>query len=1037
MLHGKQCVISQVVQVETALQLGTTAVRSYQYISDLCNGSLETSLTTDDGVIQTLGRFIGDINARDSVIAVPFLVFDLSKVVKDCKKDCELVRDGVQAWLRDTGAGYASRVGSEPLPLLPDFIARSYGSGMDGDTIRNIYQEREQRAIEKLLDMLKNVVLELRVSLRGLSKFGNLKSRRKETVVNNATELLRQVHCFIEKRRLDSTLVTSGSIFSLSTEVMKLLSESRLCARELFVLRGIDYEHRPARHEGISSAHETTFEWIFDRSKQDTKQSHLLNWLYRGHGIFWVSGKPGSGKSTLMKYITEHPCTKAALRQWATAAGKELNMATHYFWYAGSDIQRSQEGLLRSLLCDIFQQAPELIPIACPERWNKSDDFSPNEEVDTDPWALAELQEAIDEIANQPELKVDFCFFIDGLDEFSGQHLHICKSLLKLSASGNIKLCLASRPWNIFEESFGQVPTQKIYIHELTREDIRKYVEDLLCNHPRWQTLLIESKKAAALVNEVTVRAQGVFLWVFLVTRLLREGLTNYDTLSDLRKRLDTLPSDLEPFFRHMMDSVEPFYHTKMSEMLQMAVKAGKPLPFSICYFHDQEYEDDGYALREPITPWESEILDSVRNIVTRRVNARCMGLMEVNGDNVEFLHRTVYDFLSSKDMEQFLETNTRECFDPHLTILQAYVAWTKHAPFYDLTTTNKAMLQIGESRLKATLLETFSYALQVTSDKSSTISAEVLLDEQEQTVQRIFQAPWSNRPNDVCSKATALFRYCALQAVSTEYIVMKLEKNKSYFNDVGVDPLPPILCQKRGDGQGSFWKPEQLELLRCLLCHGYDPNSNTSSSEDDASTGVLTPWASFAHRLLPRYKLSTGVPTISGSQGVVPSGVGHGRSWPSSQPTFLFQPPSKHVSEALRSGLFRMLLQFGADPNARVGQGDCKLSVWATFLIMGFSNSQSFRQHPKEYLSVLDVLLSRADFSRQEDGLTEAVKRMVEDRKSITTFPTSAFKPLPRQQARKRTMEFICLQLDELIATRSTTDLRDLVLGQRSLRSS
>ncbi|KAM0415745.1 hypothetical protein ACHAPT_013293 [Fusarium lateritium] len=525
-----------------------------------------------------------------------------------------------------------------------------------------------------------------------------------------------------------------------------------------------------------------------------------------------------------MKYITEHDGTKTALHQWAAAAGKELAMASHYFWYAGSDIQRSQEGLLRSLLYNIFQQASELIAIACPKRWDKSDTVSGFDDIDTAPWTLAELQEAIDGIANQPELKVNFCFFIDGLDKFSGQHLHICKSLLKLCASGNIKF-------------FGRIPTQKIYIHELTKEDIRKYVEDLLCSHPRWQTLLLESKRSADLVNEVTVRAQGVFLWVFLVTRLLRDGLTNYDTLSDLHKRLDLLPSDLEPFFRHMMDSVEPFYHEKMSEMLQIAIKAGKPLPFAICYFHDREYEDSGYALREPTTVWKPEMLDKIRDIVTRRLSARCMGLLEVNGGNIEFLHRTVYDFLLTKDMELFLETNTRGSFDPHLTILQAYVAWTKHAPFYDLSATYSSMLEIGESRLKSALREAFSYARQISTDKPSAVTSEALLDELEQTVQRIFQTPWSDRPSDVSSKASFLFRSCALQAISQKYIVMKLEKNHGYFSDVGIDPLPPILCQKMDDNsQGNLWKPEQLELLRCLLCHGYDLNKNLFSSETGGS---------------------------------------------------------------------------------------------------------------------------------------------------------------------------------------------------------
>lgn len=866
---------------------------------------------------------------------------------------------------------------------------------------------------QNLTNVYRTIMMDMRSLIIDLSsRYGNLQSRRRESVANHTLMLYHQIIRFQEEQDSGRTPITTEAILSLSAAVSKLFSQSRQCARDIFVLHGIDYKHRPARHEGISPAHERTFKWIFDKSEQDTRQSHLLNWLHHGRGIFWVSGKPGSGKSTLMKYMAEHASTKTALQQWAAAAGKDLTMASHYFWYAGSDIQRSQEGLLRSLLCDIFQQAPELIPMVCPERWDRSDALVEKEETDTVPWTLAELQQAIDGIAKQPELSVNFCFFIDGLDEFSGQHLHICQSLLKLCASGNIKLCLSSRPWNIFEESFGKIPDQKIYIHELTKEDIRKYVEDVLCSHPRWQILLLESQKSATLVNEVTVRAQGVFLWVFLVTRLLRDGLTNCDTLGDLHKRLDLVPSDLEPFFRHMMDSVEPFYHEKMSEMLQMAVKAGKPLPFAVCYFHDQEYEDSSYALAEPITVWEPEMHNKIRNIVMRRLSARCMGLLEVSGGKIEFLHRTVYDFLLSRDMERFLGTNTRECFHPYLTILQAHVAWVKHAPFYDRSVMNSAMLETGESRLKSTLLEVFSYAHQVTTEKSSAVSVEALLDELEKTAQRIFQTSWSDRPSDVSRKATALFRSCALQAVSQKYIVMKLEKNHGYFTDVGLDPLSPILCQKmRDDSEGDLWKPEQLELLRCLLRHGYDPNQTLPSSEVAGSAYKMTPWATFTHHLLPTSQ--TGDKLRNGAIQL------HFK--PLFRSKLAFKPPTKAVSEALQNGLLRMLLEFGADPNARVGSVGCSLPAWAYFFIMAFLNPAQVSQQRGELLSILDLLLSRADFSRHEDGLTEVLRGMLWDNKSADVFPAYAFKPLGKQQARKRMMEFICLRFDDLLRIGST----------------
>lgn len=161
MSHRKPSVISTAAQVETALQLGTTAVRFYQYISVLSGDNLEISLVTNDGhttlngVIQTLGRFNRDISAGDPTITDPLLFYGLSKVVKGCKRDCESVQDGVQAWLRDTQNGCTPQVRSEPLTSLSDIIAKSYEPDMDGDAIRRIHLEREWLATEKLLDILK------------------------------------------------------------------------------------------------------------------------------------------------------------------------------------------------------------------------------------------------------------------------------------------------------------------------------------------------------------------------------------------------------------------------------------------------------------------------------------------------------------------------------------------------------------------------------------------------------------------------------------------------------------------------------------------------------------------------------------------------------------------------------------------------------------------------------------------------------------------------------------------------------------------
>jgi hypothetical protein len=52
--------------------------------------------------------------------------------------------------------------------------------------------------------------------------------------------------------------------------------------------------------------------------------------------------------------------------------------------------------------------------------------------------------------------------------------------------------------------------------------------------------------KADMLAREVSERANGVFLWVFLVVRELLHGLNEIDNLGTLQERPRDLPVDLE-----------------------------------------------------------------------------------------------------------------------------------------------------------------------------------------------------------------------------------------------------------------------------------------------------------------------------------------------------------------------------------------------------------------------------------------------------------------------------------------------------------
>jgi hypothetical protein len=51
---------------------------------------------------------------------------------------------------------------------------------------------------------------------------------------------------------------------------------------------------------------------------------------------------------------------------------------------------------------------------------------------------------------------------------------------LRLSECSHLKLCVASRPWNVFEVGLGGEDQKKIYIEDLTHQDIFRFTQSRL-----------------------------------------------------------------------------------------------------------------------------------------------------------------------------------------------------------------------------------------------------------------------------------------------------------------------------------------------------------------------------------------------------------------------------------------------------------------------------------------------------------------------------------------------------------------------------
>ena len=289
-----------------------------------------------------------------------------------------------------------------------------------------------------------------------------------------------------------------------------------------------------------------------------------------------------------MKFVDGHPSTRCALREWS--GDLPLITASFYFWNSGTELQKSQEGLLRSLLYEILSKAPDLIPVVCDSRWNSTivacDSRWNSTITHYRPWQLTELGQTFKRLREQVSLSLKFCFFIDGLDEYEGDKLEMITVFKDMVVLSNIKLCLASRPWNIYEDAFGQDFDHKLYLQDLTQEDIALFARSHLAHSDNG------SQRYESLILEIVLRAQGVFLWVFLAVRFIQEGLINGDTILILDRRLRMFPTELEPFFEYMINSVDFVYQGHMACIFQVALIVRDSLLLLTYSFLDEEVSD-------------------------------------------------------------------------------------------------------------------------------------------------------------------------------------------------------------------------------------------------------------------------------------------------------------------------------------------------------------------------------------------------------------------------------------------------------------
>ena len=445
------------------------------------------------------------------------------------------------------------------------------------------------------------------------------------------------------------------------------------------------------REESIKEAHKSTFEWFLtDKRTEQPEIQHtvLSEWLCGPDPLLWLTGKAGSGKSTLMKLIFRHPLLLKHLDSWAPAP-QRVEAGFFFFDQGPCPLQRSQEGLLRSLLHQVLQRRSELIPKVFPDQWKYYTFESTTMETQ---WSWHELQRGFKRLLKLCDGTLRLFFCIDGLDEYKrlsesstddytifdedeytiaqrrgDDHQEIAELFSEAARRPGVKMCLSSRPLPIFIDAFQDFPT--IQLDKVTARDIALFVENVLGVDDRIRQMQYGSSNLRSiLVKEIVGMAAGVFLWVRLVVNKVLAGVRDGSYPSELMAALKSLPRELcdrKGLYMRMLEDISTEHRQQAAKMFKLVQCARVPLSPLLLSFADEETS-------AAIGSWTvgsltAENIECRRIQAAKRVISRCAGLLELvespdslssarqhpsdepPSPTIRFIHKTAKDLLASK----------------------------------------------------------------------------------------------------------------------------------------------------------------------------------------------------------------------------------------------------------------------------------------------------------------------------------------------------------------------------------------------------
>ncbi|KAF4825623.1 hypothetical protein CGCSCA5_v000385 [Colletotrichum siamense] len=429
-------------------------------------------------------------------------------------------------------------------------------------------------------------------------------------------------------KELISVITPSAPRKTVGVGPSEVLEESPevLQTRRNAFLELLRFEQIDSRHTTIKNAHSKTCEWLL----QDPSYKQWLNASNsaRPCGFFWISGKPGAGKSTLMKFV---------LSRARSSLGNNDAIISFFFNARGDTLEKSTTGLYRSLLLQLLESFPDLqsvlddSPLISPKQKR-----CPAIEVLQDLFCdalkfLGERQvtcfiDALDE-CNEKQVQ-DMVVFFEGVTHDAGaEH------------EARLKICFSSRHYPHIYVRHGI----KIVLEHQTghKHDLEKYIQSYLRAEDDQQVEDIRLR--------LLEKASGVFMWVVLVVDLVNNVLSRGNWFA-VDKLLHEIPSGLSELFKDILrrehDKVDQNQFLLCVQWLLFAKK-----PLSPQEFH---YAVLSGLMEGPEHPLVHNPEKVSYKTIELFVNSSSKGLAEVTKSGkatVQFIHESGADCFENEEL--------------------------------------------------------------------------------------------------------------------------------------------------------------------------------------------------------------------------------------------------------------------------------------------------------------------------------------------------------------------------------------------------